>query len=568
MYRSYFHTFFTRQWARPNYRRHLVIATLSSGTLGFGLTKLRASPNESSDTSASPPLSSLVRAYTVYSMCSIPSLVDYSPQIFRILSSIPVVKQITEAFVRVTFFNQFVGGDSARDTIPLIRSLRAANKGTLLGYCVEVDANSAVSNHISGKGSAPHKRFVEEMIRSIDAGADFEDSLGNHESLDRRTWIAVKITALLPDAHALIKLSNHIIKTRLSQSAQVIPFPGCPTPSDLSVLYASKQTSDLTQMDIDSLRELHADLERICVRARERGVKVIIDAEYSWYQPALDALQLSLMRKFNTVDHTSNDVQPLVYGTWQAYLRRTPGHLAEALRDARKHNYALGVKLVRGAYHGYEVAAHNGGGSKHGSVSISPDPEPPVWTTKPETDACYNSSVRTLVEAVAADIRSSRAANSRSVRGSWPISRTSRKDSGITHRAPRIAVLFGTHNWESCDAILDELVKAGLASKVESREEGKQTVVSVREETLQRVAIAQLYGMYDELTDSLVDRTISKAPLVMKYVPYGVLSEVMPYLGRRAVENKSVLGQGAAARERKRVWKQICTRISNYISYN
>ena len=35
---------------------------------------------------------------------------------------------------------------------------------------------------------------------------------------------------------------------------------------------------NLTQKDIESLRELHADLERICARAKERDM---IDAEYS-----------------------------------------------------------------------------------------------------------------------------------------------------------------------------------------------------------------------------------------------------------------------------------------------
>ena len=79
---------------------------------------------------------------------------------------------------------------------------------------------------------------------------------------------------------------------------------------------------NLTQKDIESLRELHADLERICARAKERDVKVVVDAEYSWYQPAVDAFLLSLMRKFNALDSSSCGIQPLVFGTWQAYLRR------------------------------------------------------------------------------------------------------------------------------------------------------------------------------------------------------------------------------------------------------
>jgi proline dehydrogenase len=48
------------------------------------------------------------------------------------------------------------------------------------------------------------------------------------------------------------------------------------------------------------LRDLHADLSRICTRAAARGVRIIINAEYSWYQPAIDALALALMRRFTS----------------------------------------------------------------------------------------------------------------------------------------------------------------------------------------------------------------------------------------------------------------------------
>lgn len=52
------------------------------------------------------PLSSLFRSYIVYSMCSMPMLVDQSPSILSVLSSVPGIKQITEAVVRRTFFSQ------------------------------------------------------------------------------------------------------------------------------------------------------------------------------------------------------------------------------------------------------------------------------------------------------------------------------------------------------------------------------------------------------------------------------------------------------------------------------
>ncbi|KAF9466940.1 FAD-linked oxidoreductase-like protein [Collybia nuda] len=365
------------------------------------------------------------------------------------------------------------------------------------------------------------------MIRCIDVAADFEDSIAGKVHGGRRTWVAVKITALLPDAHALIKLSSHVLNTRPRLS---IAFPGSPHPSDLNVL-ESGPTSAISAEDIAAIRDLHSDLIRICMRAQERGVKIIIDAEYSWYQPALDALTLSLMRRFNKLDSSeTSKVQPLIYGTYQAYLQRTPGHLAQSFADAKANNYALGVKLVRGAYHPHEIAAHAGVSDKR-SLSISPDPQPPVWMTKAETDQCYDACAKVLVKAIKDDLLSTGAP------------------------APTVGVLFGTHNWASCGLILDELVDSGLAHK------GERDQVVLSDDVTERLTIGQLYGMSDDLTNHLVHKTSSNTPLIIKYVPYGALSEVMPYLSRRAIENKSVLGDGGAVVERRRAGAEIRKRL-------
>ena len=53
-----------------------------------------------------PPISALLRSYVVYSMCSIPSLVDASPKILDTLNAVPGLRQAAHALVRVTFFNQ------------------------------------------------------------------------------------------------------------------------------------------------------------------------------------------------------------------------------------------------------------------------------------------------------------------------------------------------------------------------------------------------------------------------------------------------------------------------------
>jgi len=84
-----------------------------------------------------------------------------------------------------------------------------------------------------------------------------------------------------------------------------------------------------------------------------------------------------------------------------------------------------------------------------------------------------------------------------------------------------MAICAGTHNEASC-------IK--LAKEIEQRNIDKQD---------KRVYFAQLFGMSDHVSFNL-----SKARFnVAKYVPYGPVEEVMPYLIRRAEENSSVSGQ-------------------------
>ncbi|KAJ3507698.1 hypothetical protein NLJ89_g6154 [Agrocybe chaxingu] len=494
----------------------------------------------------SPSLGSMVRAYSVFAMCSIPGLVEASPTILSALSSIPGLRQITEAFVRVTFFDQFVGADTADETIPLLRTLRGGNKGAIFAYSVEVDEREATAaaaspaSAVSSSGSvAPkpdgdaHKRAVAEMIHSIDVAGDFEDEVTRNDSTSasadvrkrmngRTTWIALKLTALLPHAQALIDLSAHIVNSRkmLSRSSReiMVPFPGFPRTDDLDVvLHSLSNPSSLTPAQVHDLRELYSDLVRICSRARERGVKVVIDAEYSWYQPAVDALTLALMREFNSPTPSNGEVQPLVYGTFQAYLRRTPMQLVLWLEDARKNNYALGAKLP--------------------SLSISPDAEPPVWLEKRDTDEAYNRCVGVLIRAVKEDIErgTTKAVaiegpkDDAPVKKGWfasifgaattPNPRASETSFSIPQSpsAPMVSVLFGTHNWTSCGLVLKELVQNGLASET-GRVVGPEgdKVIRITPEAAERLAIGQLYGMRDDLTDWVVSQVVSETPFMLK----------------------------------------------------
>ena len=87
----------------------------------------------------------------------------------------------------------------------------------------------------------------------------------------------------------------------------------------------------------------------------------------------------------------------------------------------------------------------------------------------------------------------------------------------------RIHVMCGSHNEYS-----NELLTERMAEKKLSAND-------------RRIWFAQLYGMSDNISFNLAQAGYN----VVKYVPYGPVKAVMPYLFRRAAENTSVAGQSS-----------------------
>jgi proline dehydrogenase len=84
-----------------------------------------------------------------------------------------------------------------------------------------------------------------------------------------------------------------------------------------------------------------------------------------------------------------------------------------------------------------------------------------------------------------------------------------------------IHVCVATHNEESCTLAIEKMEEKGMTPNDK------------------RVAFAQLYGMSDHITFNLS----YSGYYVSKYLPYGPVEKVMPYLIRRAEENSSVADQ-------------------------
>lgn len=113
--------------------------------------------------------------------------------------------------------------------------------------------------------------------------------------------------------------------------------------------------------------------------------------------------------------------------------------------------------------------------------------ENPINPTKAATDKMYNDALRFTLE-----------------------------------RLDRIALLAGTHNEQSCYEIIR------LAAELNIPHDHPN------------IFVGQLYGMSDNISYNMAKAGFN----AIKYVPYGSVKDVIPYLFRRAQENSAIAGQG------------------------
>jgi len=185
-----------------------------------------------------------------------------------------------------------------------------------------------------------------------------------------------------------------------------------------------------------------------------------------------------------------NKLKPIVWNTYQLYRKDTLGNLQQAFEKAKKGDFYLGAKLVRGAYIEKERKRAKDMGYKD-----------PMQPNKEATDNDYNQALAFCIE-----------------------------------NCHRISLCCGSHNEHSNYFLMELMKKKGLNNDDK------------------RVYFAQLYGMSDHISFNLAHAGYK----VVKYVPYGPLTAVMPYLFRRAEENTSISGQ--SGRELTLVKKEISRR--------
>lgn len=247
--------------------------------------------------------------------------------------------------------------------------------------------------------------------------------------------------------------------------------------------------SALTEEEEEMFRNMMRRLRRIADRAVEKDVRVMIDAEQTYFQPAISRITLELMRKYNRE-------KSVIFNTYQCYLKSAYTNVVLDLEQAERQNFYFGAKLVRGAYMEQER-------QRAASVGY----EDPILPTYESTNEMYE---KTLTEC---------------------LQRTKRR--GGQH----IATMVASHNENTVRFTINKMKELGL---------GPRDRV---------VCFGQLLGMCDQVSFPLGQAGYS----VYKYVPYGPVDEVLPYLSRRAQENIGMLKK--VLKERQLLKKELKRRL-------
>ncbi|MGC1631265.1 MAG: proline dehydrogenase family protein [Gelidibacter sp.] len=372
--------------------------------------------------------SELERAYFLFKMISHQPLVRIGTAAtnFALKAHLPV-----KGLIRATVFDHFCGGINEEDCLPVIDRMYAQGVSSVLDFSVE------------GKETEVHFDAAMEKTMKI---INFTDE---------------------------------------RKSMPIAVFK--PTGFGRSYLYEKKgEGKPFTSQEQEEWDRVVARYDKVCKLAKEKDVEILIDAEETWMQDAVDDLCEELMRKYNTGI-------PIVYNTLQLYRWDRLDYLKALHERAKKVGFTIGVKIVRGAY----MEKERERAEEKGYAS-------PICATKEATDLTFDATLEYILRSL-----------------------------------DTISLFIGTHNEQSCYLAMDLMQQLNI------------------DKTDNRVWFGQLYGMSDHISFNLAALGYN----VAKYVPFGPVRDVMPYLIRRAEENTSVAGQTSRElmllkKERKRRKRQ------------
>lgn len=499
-------------------------------------TDLQNSFVDSESSFAHLSMTELARANVVLQACAVAGpLVPYIDKLYGGAVSVIGTNVIHEA-MRPTAFAHFCGGEKALDMLPKLKSLQQYGVGGILDYAAEAKEGGAGGPSNESKYDSQIALFEEAIGVASQGGSD-------------HNLVAIKVSALC-DVPLLIKASKGLVEAqrvffRLAEAefetgqedAFGVPFVASPasvldaasfargwpdskldfgavdirgagcvdlvdwtaywTPARIAASLADCALAHsfpvLSEEELACLERAETRIDAVCANARQLGVRLLVDAEWSKAQPAMDHLALCAMKKHNVLD--AHHRKATVLQTYQCYLRGSLGRCQRDHLRSRREGWSFGAKLVRGAY----IVQERGEAAEAGRVS-------PIWDSLPLTEENYHAAIGFCL--------------SNLVQGDQ--------------------ITVASHNTGS----LLFAIRKMRELKLDPQEAG--------------VLFGQLLGMAEAASFSLAKHGYR----VFKYMPYGPLDEVVPYLLRRTQENSTLLGTPAVKQEREMLLQEMTRRAT------
>ncbi|KAL1273756.1 hypothetical protein QQF64_026570 [Cirrhinus molitorella] len=521
----------------------------------------------------------LLRSLVVFKLCSYDILVENNKEIMD-LSRKLLGQKTFEQFMKMTFYGQFVAGEDHQSIRPVVQKNQAYGVGAVLDYSVEEDLSqddagrkemescmstsekeSPEADHREEKFTARRKfadrheavtsartyfyadetkcdQHMETFLKCIKAsGGSSEDGFS-----------AIKMTAL-GRPQFLLQFSEVLVKWRrffsflaakqgkdgmevLEQKLDLEQLQTCLASlgaqgnilscfsdgrlhssgvvdmldwnrlidermktSDLLVvpnLQSGRLEPLLSKFTEEEERQLERMLQRLDVLAKhavENGVRLMVDAEQTYFQPAISRLTVEMKRIFNRD-------KAVVFNTYQCYLKEAFDNVSMDVELSRREGWCFGAKVVRGAYMYQER-------SRAAEIGY----EDPINPDYESTNRMYHRCLDYVLEEI--------------------------------ERNKKANVMVASHNLDTVKHTLRRMNEMGLAP------------------TDKTVYFGQLLGMCDQISFPLAQAGFP----VYKYVPYGPVNEVIPYLSRRAQENRGIMK--GVQMERDLLWKELMRRLTS-----
>ena len=359
---------------------------------------------------ASKSDAALERAYFLFRLIANQPLVTIGTHIaqFALKSHLPV-----EGLIRASVFDHFCSGTSAEESLKVVDVLAGQKVYAVLDYSVE-----------GAKEEISLDDCLTNILATIDLSAQSEN---------------IPFTVFKPSGFGAFELYE---KVSLNKA--------------------------LTKEETAAWERVRQRFIACCDLAQKKGMKLLIDAEESWIQPAINLIVEEMMGLYNRET-------AIVHTTAQMYLKEKLSYLKVLKDKAEAEGFIAGVKLVRGAYM-----------EKEREVAEARGWSNPICSSKEVTDNNFDQAWKFILE-------------------------------NLTH----FSLYFGSHNEKSTYAII-----ASMAENQIPKDHPQ-------------LWFGQLYGMSDHISFNLAHHGYKAS----KYLPFGPVKDVLPYLIRRAEENTSVAGQ-------------------------